>query len=114
MKDLESTAQRLRWAREQAGLSQGQVARMLGLHRPTISQIEAGKRDIKSHEVAQFADLYEVKDDWLIRGAEAITDDVDPRVEVAARELKKLRSQDLDKIMDLIRVLRTNEEGGRG
>ena len=34
-------AQRFRQAREQAGLSQGQAARLMKVHRPTISEIEA-------------------------------------------------------------------------
>ena len=34
-------ANRLAEARKMAGLSQGQVARMIGLHRPAISEIEA-------------------------------------------------------------------------
>ena len=43
-KDKKSTiAARIRAAREAAGLSQGQVARKLKMHRPTISEIEAGR-----------------------------------------------------------------------
>ena len=34
---------RLRMAREMAGLSQSQVAKMLSLHRPSISEMEAGR-----------------------------------------------------------------------
>ena len=37
----EQIAARLRAAREAAGLSQGQVAKLLKLHRPTVSEIEA-------------------------------------------------------------------------
>ena len=37
---------RLRMARETAGLSQGQVAKRLKMHRPTISEIEAGRRRV--------------------------------------------------------------------
>jgi len=33
-----SVPTRLRAAREAAGLSQGQVAKMMGMHRPTISR----------------------------------------------------------------------------
>ena len=54
---MSRVAERLRLAREQAGLSQGQVARLLGKHRPTISEIEAGtpsgvgrgNRDVRGH-----------------------------------------------------------------
>ena len=48
-------ANRLAEARKMAGLSQGQVARMIGLHRPAISEIEAGHRNVTAIEIAQFA-----------------------------------------------------------
>ena len=44
-------AGRLRLARETAGLSQGQAAKRLGLHRPTVSEIEAGRRRVTAEEV---------------------------------------------------------------
>ena len=59
-------AERLRLAREQAGLSQGQVARLLGKHRPTISEIEAGRRSVSAEELGVFADIYEVSATWLL------------------------------------------------
>ena len=39
-------AERLREARRLAGVSQGQVAKMLGLHRPAVSEFEAGNRKV--------------------------------------------------------------------
>ena len=39
-------ATRLKLAREMAGLTQAQVARQLGWHRPTVSEIEAGRRRV--------------------------------------------------------------------
>ena len=45
-------AERLKLARDQAGLSQGQVAKKLGWHRPTVSEIEAGRRRVAADEVA--------------------------------------------------------------
>lgn len=56
---------RLREARELAGLSQGQVARILKMHRPTISEIEAGNRGVSAEEIARFADAYAVSIEWL-------------------------------------------------
>ena len=94
--------ERLRSAREQAGLSQGQVAKLLGWHRPTISEIEAGRRKVASDEVARFADLYDVSVSWLL----SESDEHDPLVELAARELSKLRPDDLDKILRLLRSLK--------
>jgi transcriptional regulator with XRE-family HTH domain len=101
---------RLRWAREQAGLSQGQVAEIFGVHRPTISQIEAGQRGVKAEEVSRFAELYDVKEEWILRGDEAFANETDPRIELAARELSKLKQEDLDTILRLIRVLRSGKD----
>lgn len=103
----EALGQRLRLAREQAGLSQGQVARMLEYHRPTVSQIEAGKRVVRPDEIERFAEIYGVKEAWILRGESAFSDENDPRIELAARELAKLRQEDLDAILRLIKIMRT-------
>ncbi|MCI0631249.1 MAG: helix-turn-helix domain-containing protein [Phycisphaerales bacterium] len=100
---------RLRWAREQAGLSQGQVAQQMQLHRPTISQIEGGERNVRVEEIKQLAELYGVDQEWLINGDSALSGERDPRIELAARELRKLKRSDLDSILRLIQVLRNNE-----
>ena len=57
---------RLRAAREAAGLSQGQVAKIMNMHRPTISEMEAGNRRITADELARMADLYDAKVAWLL------------------------------------------------
>src|SRR4051794_19408128 len=101
---------RLRWAREQAGFSQGQVAKLLEVHRPTISQIENGERMVKAAEVARFADLYDVRDDWILRGDEVFGKLTEPRIELAARELSKLSAEDLDTILRLIKTLKIEKE----
>lgn len=103
-------AGRLRWAREQAGLSQGQVARAMQVHRPTISQIEAGERNVRIEEIAQFAEMYEVSRDWILSGDSVLAGEADPRIELAARELQKLKKDDLESILRLIQVLRSNED----
>ena len=99
-------ASRLRAAREKAGLSQGQVAKMLGLHRPTISEIEAGRRRISAEELSQLAKLYDVSVSWLANGQAEVRD---PAIELAARELAKLKKKDLDNLMGLLRTLRKAE-----
>jgi len=101
-------ASRLRWARENAGLSQGQAAKMLGFHRPTISQIEAGQRAVKVEELNKFAELYDVKEDWLLSGDVSFSKD--PTIELAARELSKLKKDDLEKILKLIQAVRTRRD----
>ena len=109
---MSTVAERLRMAREQAGLSQGQVARMLNLHRPTISEIEAGRRRVAAEELAEFSRIYEVSVAWLT-GSEADEDGVDDRVRLAARELAKLQPSDLDKVLHLLSTLRRSKGSKR-
>ena len=54
----EEIGTRLRHQREVLGFTQKHVAQSLGLHRPTISEIEAGRRDVTSQELFEFARLY--------------------------------------------------------
>lgn len=56
----EQLARRLRAARIDRGLTQADVARALGLHRPTISEIEAGRRSVTSEELYEFSRLLSV------------------------------------------------------
>lgn len=102
-------AERLRAARELAGLSQGQVARLLDMHRPTISEAEAGRRRISAEELAAFAKLYSVSTAWLT-GESPEAQPHDPRVVLAARELSKLRPADLEKVIWLLAALRKSGE----
>ncbi|MCA9180404.1 MAG: helix-turn-helix transcriptional regulator [Planctomycetales bacterium] len=103
-------AKRLRNAREAAGVSQGQVARLLGMHRPTISEIEAGNRRVSAEELNTFAQTYDVTVSWLLgESAEQLETD-DPRLQLAARELSKLKSEDLDRLLKLLASMRNSDE----
>ena len=109
-------ADRLREARKLAGLSQGHVAKMLGLHRPSISEIEAGNRRVSADELARLAEIYDVSVAWLLGEAPELIDAQDPRLELAARELTKLKPDDLDRLLKLLAAMRfdstPNTEGG--
>ena len=94
---------RLRAARERAGLSQGQVAKLLGFHRPTISEIEAGRRKVAVDELSRFAKIYDVSISWLTNESSEVPD---PAIELAARDLAKLKTKDLDNLLQLLRTLR--------
>jgi transcriptional regulator with XRE-family HTH domain len=98
----QAIAERLRLAREKAGLSQGQVAMKLGWHRPTVSEIEAGRRRVAAEEVGQLADIYGVDVNWVVTG-DAI--EADPAIQLAARVLAKLKKEDAEKILKLLRRL---------
>lgn len=101
----ETISDRLRQAREAAGLSQGQVAKKLSMHRPTISEIEAGRRKVSADEIAAFATVYGIPIDWIIRGADADQPD-DARILVAARELSKMSEPDLARLLKMLQMLR--------
>lgn len=98
---------RLRLAREQAGLSQGQIARLMGYHRPTISEIEAGRRKVASDELLAFARHYGVSVSWLLDHSD---EQQDPAVELAARELSKLKKEDLDRFLRILRSMKKRKD----
>ena len=99
-------ASRLRLAREMAGLTQGQVATVLGWHRPTVSEIEAGRRRVQAEELTVLAELYGVRTPWLV--GEDDSDKISDRVMLAARELGKLKDEDLESLLHIVRALKTD------
>lgn len=107
---------RIRHARKMAGLSQGQVAKLLKLHRPSISEIEAGNRKVSADELSTFAEIFDVSASWLLGEADERLESDDPRLQLAARELAKIKSEDLDKLLTLLAAMRgkpTLEGGGQ-
>src|SRR4051812_41266974 len=94
-----AVASRLRLAREQAGLSQGQVAKMLHLHRPSISEAEAGRRKVSTEELVALARIYGVSVSWLACAEAEEENPVKDRIELAARELAKLKPEDIERLL---------------
>jgi transcriptional regulator with XRE-family HTH domain len=109
LKQKQAIANRLALARKQAGLSQGQVAKLLGLHRPAISEVEAARRNVTGQELAKFAEIYGVSADWLAGNYGDEPDANRDRVLLAARELAKIAPEDLSKVLDLLSALRAPE-----
>jgi Zn-dependent peptidase ImmA (M78 family)/DNA-binding XRE family transcriptional regulator len=69
MKDIITPGQlgeRLRLARHSTGLSQMDVASALGVARPTISQVESGKRGVSGLELVRLARLYGRPVEWFV------------------------------------------------
>ncbi len=100
-------AERLKEARKLAGLSQGHVAQLLSLHRPSVSEMEAGNRRVSADELARLAEIYDVSIAWLVGEAPAL-DAQDPRLELAARELSKLKPDDLERLLKLLAAMRSD------
>lgn len=99
-------ASRIREARRLAGLSQGQVAKMLGLHRPSVSEMEAGNRSVSAEEISKLAEIYDVKASWLLGEGADKMDVHDDKLQLAARELQKLKPADLDRLLHLLASMR--------
>jgi transcriptional regulator with XRE-family HTH domain len=96
--DLPGIGDRLRQAREAAGLSQGQVARLMNMHRPTVTEIENEARKVSAGELKQFATLYHVSVEWLMGD----TLNANDKIKLAARKLHGLKESDLQTVMRII------------
>jgi transcriptional regulator with XRE-family HTH domain len=103
-------ASRLRSAREMAGLTQARVARLLNIHRPSVTEAEAGRRRVPAEELSELAKIYGVSVNWLSGFGEDKLDAGNHRVELAARELGKLKPEDLDRLFQLLAALRSEAE----
>lgn len=102
-------ASRIRDARRMAGLSQGQVAKMLGLQRPSVTEMESGNRAVAAEEIAKLAEIFEVSAAWLLGEGSAQLDAHDDRLQLAARELQKLKKNDLDRLLSILASMRGQE-----
>ena len=85
-----------------AGLSQAQVAKMLGLPRPSVTDMESGNRRVGADEISVLAELYEVSATWLLGEGATKVDAHDDKLQLAARELDKLKADDLDRLLTLL------------
>ena len=103
--EKEKIATRIKDARVMAGLSQAQAAEKLNLQRPAISEIESGKRKVSAEEIIQFADLYRVDTSWLLLQDEQNDLNMPQQVKFAARELSKLKPEEMNKVIDIIKML---------
>ncbi len=102
---------RLAIARKRAGLSQSQVAIETELPRPSISEIESGRRRVAAEELVRFAELYSVDMDWLAGRGEQNVDPLRDKLQLAARRVAGLKEEDLKKVIDLLMSLKP--EGGK-
>jgi len=105
-------AARLREARRLSGLSQGQVAKRMDMHRPTVSEIEAGNRKVSAEELSRFALLYDVGINFLAGDVPDTLSLADPRLQLAARELQKLPAESLDKLLQALAAFRSDDKSG--
>jgi transcriptional regulator with XRE-family HTH domain len=105
----EQIASRLRSARKAIGLSQGQVAKRLRVHRPTISEIEAGRRRVAAEELAQLAEIYGVPLEWFTSESHA---EEDRSLIVAIQLLRALKHEDLDRVITWLARMQQLKDAG--
>jgi transcriptional regulator with XRE-family HTH domain len=102
-----AVAHRLRLARERAGLSGGQVDRLLDLEQGAVVKIEGGELTPTFADLPKLARAYGVDVAWILdpESARPRRD----RLAMAARELRKLKSEDLERVIGFISSLQTRE-----
>lgn len=88
---------RLRKSREALHLTQEFVAKVIGLSRTAVVQIENGNRRLSADELAGFSKLYGVSADYIMG-----TQIKNETVEIFARGFEGLSDQDKEEIVNLI------------
>ncbi len=79
-----SLGERIRQLREREGLSQAELASVVGISRPAISQIESGERKVTAEELILFAKRFNISMESLIHP------DREPRIDLPKKtQLKK-------------------------
>jgi transcriptional regulator with XRE-family HTH domain len=95
---------RLRSSREFLGLSQEEVAEHMGLSRPAISNVEAGKRKVSTQELRRFAELYRRPYEYFLGEAQELTDDETSGA--LFRATKELSEGDKEQVLRFAEFLR--------
>lgn len=98
---------RFRRARLCSHLTQKQAAAILGIHRPSVSEIEADRRRLSADEAARFARAVDVDAHWLVTGEGRGAVDLDEKIRRLARVLCRMEPEDLDELLETLDSLRT-------
>ena len=95
---------RLRNSREFLGLSQEEVAEHMGLSRPAISNVEAGKRKVSTEELRRFAELYRRPYEYFLgETPEQADDETSGALFRAAKELSEGDREQVLRFAELLR-----------
>lgn len=108
--DWRALGERLRESREYLGLSQQEVADLLGLSRPAITHIEAGKRKVSTLELRELARLYRRPFEWLVGEASERDFADDELTQALFRTSRELSAADRAQLLRFAQFL--SEAGG--
>ena len=97
--------ERIKEARTELHLSQGYVAKILGVNRTAIVEIESGKRKVSADELSKFSELFQIPADELLNGRST-----EMPVQMFARRFGALDEADQQEILNLIEFKRMMKE----
>ena len=97
--------ERIKKARTELHLSQEYVAKILGVNRNAIVEIEAGKRKVSAEELGKLGELFKVSTDELLNGRQ-----VEMPTTMFARKFEELDEADQKEILNLIEFKRMMKE----
>jgi transcriptional regulator with XRE-family HTH domain len=92
--DRQALGERLKEAREYVGLKQDDVAKVLGIPRSALSNVEAGTRKVDAIELARLAKLYQRPLAWFTGEDPDATSEAAKEVAHVARAAATLSQQD--------------------
>ena len=96
---MKNLGTRLKEAREYLGLTQEDVAKLMGVSREIITNIEAGTRKVSAEELSKFSKIYGWTMEELMEGEIAETE----TVQMFARTFNELSDEDQNEILNLIK-----------
>lgn len=88
---------RIHEAREYIGLTQEDVAKLMGVSRVIITNIEAGTRKVSAEELSKFSKIYGWTMEELMEGEKT------EKVPMFARTFNELSEEDKNEILNLIK-----------
>ena len=97
--------ERIKEARTELHLSQDYVAKILGVNRTAIVEIESGKRKVSADELSKFSELFQIPADELLNGRST-----EMPVQMFARRFGALNQADQQEILNLIEFKRMMKE----
>lgn len=97
--------ERIKKLRTNLHLSQEYVAKILGVNRNAIVEIEAGKRKVSAEELGKLGELFKVSTDELLNGRQ-----VEMPATMFARKFEELDEADQKEILNLIEFKRMMKE----
>ena len=108
MHNIEDILKRLIRAREQAGLSQSQAAKLVGMSAgSTISHYESGARELSVVTLLELTKIYDVSIVWVMTGVNPnFTDEQRQQIVDHWQKNLHLAVDDLHKTLDLLESLR--------